>query len=162
MVLGRCNLWGCCNFFAYVVFWCRFNSTEQTSILKDMPFAIIASLSSLPLLYILVSLVLTGMIHHQRDFISRKYPEAIRNSICFMHLILDSLGWLHHYHCCNYWFNLVIDGNDYVGQSRTLFGMSKDGLIPSVFSKINLYLRLQKLICVLGGFIWCCCIYSNK
>lgn len=71
-------------FFAYVGFDAvSTQAGEAKNPKKDVPFAIIASLLICTLLYILVSLVLTGMMNYQDFNPLGKYPDAIKAPVAY-------------------------------------------------------------------------------
>ena len=125
-------------FFAYVGFDAvSTQAGEAINPKKDVPFAIIASLVICTLLYILVSLVLTGMMHYSDFNPLGKYPDAIKAPVAYA---FDIAGYS--------WAGYIITIAATVGlisvlmvmimgQSRIFLGMSKDGLIPKTFSNVN-------------------------
>ncbi len=125
-------------FFAYVGFDAvSTQAGEAINPKKDVPFAIITSLLVCTVLYILVSLVLTGMMNY-KDFNPKGlYPDAIKAPVAYA---FDIAG--------QKWAGYIITIAATVGlisvlmvmimgQSRIFLGMAKDGLIPSVFKKVN-------------------------
>ncbi len=125
-------------FFAYVGFDAvSTQAGEAINPKKDVPFAIITSLLVCTILYILVSLVLTGMMNY-KDFNPKGlYPDAIKAPVAYA---FDIAG--------QKWAGYVVTIAATVGlisvlmvmimgQSRIFLGMAKDGLIPKVFSKVN-------------------------
>jgi basic amino acid/polyamine antiporter, APA family len=125
-------------FFAYVGFDAvSTQAGEAINPKKDVPFAIIASLLVCTLLYILVSLVLTGMMNYTDFNPSGKYPNAIKAPVA---TAFDIAG--------QKWAGYIITIAATVGlisvlmvmimgQSRIFLGMAKDGLLPKVFAKVN-------------------------
>jgi amino acid transporter len=142
-------------FFAYVGFDAvSTQAGEAINPKKDVPFAIIASLLICTTLYILVSLVLTGMMNYQDFNPLGKYPDAIKAPVAYA---FDIAG--------QGWAGLIITIAATVGlvsvlmvmimgQSRIFLGMSKDGLIPQVFSRVNPISGTPKTnLMILGGII---------
>ena len=125
-------------FFAYVGFDAvSTQAGEAINPKKDVPFAIVASLLICTILYILVSLVLTGMMNYQDFDPKGAYPDAIKAPVAYA---FDIAG--------QKWASSLITIAATVGlisvlmvmimgQSRIFLGMAKDGLIPKVFSEIN-------------------------
>ena len=71
-------------FFAYVGFDAvSTQAGEAINPKKDVPFAIITSLVICTVLYILVSLVLTGMMHYTDFNPLGKYPDAIKAPVAY-------------------------------------------------------------------------------
>lgn len=142
-------------FFAYVGFDAvSTQAGEAINPKKDVPFAIIASLIICTLLYILVSLVLTGMMHYTDFNPLGKYPDAIKAPVAYA---FDIAGYA--------WAGYIITIAATVGlisvlmvmimgQSRIFLGMSKDGLIPATFAKVNPTTGVPtKNLIILGGVI---------
>ena len=142
-------------FFAYVGFDAvSTQAGEAINPKKDVPFAIIASLLVCTILYILVSLVLTGMMSYQDFNPLGKYPEAIKAPVAYAFDIAGQ-AWAGYIITIAATVGLIsVLMVMIMGQSRIFLGMSKDGLIPSVFSKINpLSGTPQNNLMILGGFI---------
>jgi basic amino acid/polyamine antiporter, APA family len=120
-------------FFAYIGFDVVSTSAgEAINPKKDIPFAIIASLGICTVLYILVSLVLTGMLNY-KDITG----DALKAPVAFA---FDKVG--------QPWAVFIITTAATIGlvsvmlvmmlgQTRVFLGMSKDGLLPKFFSKIH-------------------------
>jgi basic amino acid/polyamine antiporter, APA family len=125
-------------FFAYVGFDAvSTQAGEAINPKKDVPFAIIASLLVCTLLYILVSLVLTGMMNYQDFNPKGLYPDAIKAPVAYA---FDIAGqkWAGYIVTIAATIGLIsVLMVMIMGQSRIFLGMAKDGLIPSVFSKVN-------------------------
>ena len=120
-------------FFAYVGFDAvSTQAGEAINPKKDVPFAIIASLLVCTLLYILVSLVLTGMISYQDFNPLGKYPEAIKAPVAYAFDIAGQ-AWAGYIITIAATIGLIsVLMVMIMGQSRIFLGMSKDGLIPLV------------------------------
>lgn len=110
-------------FFAYIGFDAvSTQAGEAINPKKDVPFAIIASLVICTILYILVSLVLTGMVKY--DQLDKAAPVASAFSgvglkwATFLITIAATLGLMS--------VMLVM----MLGQTRIFLGMAKDGLLP--------------------------------
>ncbi len=120
-------------FFAYIGFDVVSTSAgEAINPKKDIPFAIITSLAICTVLYILVSLVLTGMINY-KDITG----DALKAPVAFA---FDHVG--------QPWAVFIITTAATVGlisvmlvmmlgQTRVFLGMAKDGLLPSFFRQIH-------------------------
>ena len=120
-------------FFAYIGFDVVSTSAgEAINPKKDIPFAIIASLAICTVLYIMVSLVLTGMLNY-KDITG----DALKAPVAFA---FDKVG--------QPWAVFIITTAATIGlvsvmlvmmlgQTRVFLGMSKDGLLPKFFSKIH-------------------------
>ena len=120
-------------FFAYIGFDVVSTSAgEAINPKKDIPFAIIASLAICTVLYIMVSLVLTGMLNY-KDITG----DALKAPVAYA---FDQVG--------QPWAVFIITTAATVGlvsvmlvmmlgQTRVFLGMAKDGLMPKFFSKIH-------------------------
>ncbi|WP_390455496.1 APC family permease [Chryseobacterium sp. Alg-005] len=125
-------------FFAYVGFDAvSTQAGEAINPKKDVPFAIIASLVICTLLYILVSLVLTGMMHYTDFNPLGKYPDAIKAPVAYAFDIAGQ-AWAGYIITIAATVGLIsVLMVMIMGQSRIFLGMSKDGLIPATFAKVN-------------------------
>lgn len=125
-------------FFAYVGFDAvSTQAGEAINPKKDVPFAIVASLLVCTILYILVSLVLTGMMNYKDFDPHGAYPDAIKAPVAYA---FDIAGqkWAGYIITVAATIGLIsVLMVMIMGQSRIFLGMSKDGLIPPIFSKIN-------------------------
>ena len=142
-------------FFAYVGFDAvSTQAGEAINPKKDVPFAIIASLLICTILYILVSLVLTGMMHYSDFNPLGKYPDAIKAPVAYA---FDIAGqpWAGYIITIAATIGLVsVLMVMIMGQSRIFLGMSKDGLIPKTFSKVNAESGVpRKNLLILGAII---------
>jgi APA family basic amino acid/polyamine antiporter len=142
-------------FFAYVGFDAvSTQAGEAINPKKDVPFAIIASLLICTLLYILVSLVLTGMMHYSDFNPLGKYPDAIKAPVAYAFDIAGQ-AWAGYIITIAATVGLIsVLMVMIMGQSRIFLGMSKDGLIPRTFSKVNAETGVpSKNLMILGGVI---------
>lgn len=118
-------------FFAYIGFDAvSTQAGEAINPKKDVPFAIIASLIICTVLYVAVSLVLTGMVKY--DQLDLKAPVASAFSgagitwAVYLITIAATAGLMS--------VMLVM----MLGQTRIFLGMSKDGLLPkNIFGKLH-------------------------
>lgn len=117
-------------FFAYIGFDAvSTQAGEAINPKKDVPFAIIASLVICTVLYILVSLVLTGMVKY--DQLDKAAPVASAfsgigiNWAVFIITIAATAGLTS--------VMLVM----MLGQTRIFLGMAKDGLLPGFFKTLH-------------------------
>ena len=142
-------------FFAYVGFDAvSTQAGEAINPKKDVPFAIIASLLICTLLYILVSLVLTGMMHYSDFNPLGKYPDAIKAPVAYAFDIAGQ-AWAGYIITIAATVGLIsVLMVMIMGQSRIFLGMSKDGLIPKTFSKVNTETGVpSKNLMILGAVI---------
>ncbi|GGJ05713.1 amino acid permease [Paenibacillus hunanensis] len=117
-------------FFAYIGFDAVSTAAEEVKRpQRDLPIGIIASLAICTVLYIVVSLILTGIVPYNMLNVSDPVAFALQYIQMNGLAALISLG--------------AITGITTVllvmmyGQSRLLYSMSRDGLLSPVFSKIS-------------------------
>lgn len=125
-------------FFAYVGFDAvSTQAGEAINPKKDVPFAIIMSLLVCTVLYILVSLVLTGMMNYADFNPAGKYPDAIKAPVAAA-FDLAGMPWAVFIITVAATVGLIsVMMVMLLGQSRIFMGMSKDGLIPKFFSDLH-------------------------
>ncbi|MBI3517909.1 MAG: amino acid permease [Bacteroidetes bacterium] len=134
-------------FFAYIGFDAvSTQAGEAINPKKDVPFAIVASLVICTVLYILVSLVLTGMVKY--DQLDKAAPVASAfsgigiNWAVFIITIAATAGLTS--------VMLVM----MLGQTRIFLGMSKDGLMPPFFKTLHPTFKTpHKSTLLVGGLI---------
>jgi APA family basic amino acid/polyamine antiporter len=118
-------------FFAYIGFDAVSTAAEETKNPKrDMPIGIIGSLAICTVLYIIVAAILTGIVSYTHLNVPQPVAYAIEQAGLPPWVSgLISLG--------------AIAGLTTVllvmmfGQTRVFFAMSRDGLLPGVFSKVH-------------------------
>jgi basic amino acid/polyamine antiporter, APA family len=118
-------------FFAYIGFDAvSTQAGEAINPKKDVPFAIIASLIICTVLYILVSLVLTGMVNYKTLDLKAPVAQAFADAGLTWAVYLITIA--------------AIAGLTSVmlvmmlGQTRIFLGMAKDGLLPkNLFASIH-------------------------
>lgn len=133
-------------FFAYIGFDAvSTQAGEAINPKKDVPFAIVASLVICTILYILVSLVLTGMVRF--DQLDKSAPVASAFSgvgltwATFLITIAATAGLMS--------VMLVM----MLGQTRIFLGMAKDGLLPGFFKTLHPSFKTPHKSTVLVGLI---------
>jgi basic amino acid/polyamine antiporter, APA family len=133
-------------FFAYIGFDAvSTQAGEAINPKKDVPFAIIASLIICTILYILVSLVLTGMVPY--SLLDKAAPVASAFSekgltwAVFIITLAATAGLTS--------VMLVM----MLGQTRIFLGMSKDGLLPPFFKAIHADFKTPYKSTILVGTI---------
>lgn len=135
-------------FFAYIGFDAVSTAAQEARRpQRDMPIGILASLAICTVLYIAVSLVLTGIVKY--DQLNVGAPVAVA---------IDSLGkgvaWLRPIIKIG-----AIAGLSSVilvmmlGQPRIFYAMSKDGLLPPFFSRVHPRFRTPWLATLLTGCV---------
>ena len=117
-------------FFAYIGFDAISTTAEECkNPQRDLPRGMFYSLIICTILYVLIALVLTGMVHYSKlntaDFLANAFNERglnILGGIIALSAVVATTSVL-----------LVFQ----VGQPRIWMTMSRDGLLPSRFSKIH-------------------------
>ncbi|MCS6822435.1 MAG: amino acid permease [Microscillaceae bacterium] len=117
-------------FFAYIGFDAISTTAEECkNPQKDLPRAMIYTLLICTVLYILIALVMTGMVHYKElavgdplAFIFKKRNLVVMEGIVAISAIVAITSVF-----------LVFQ----IGQPRILMTMSRDGLLPEAFSKIH-------------------------
>ncbi|MCE3258967.1 MAG: amino acid permease-associated region [Bacteroidetes bacterium] len=133
-------------FFAYIGFDAvSTQAGEAINPKKDVPFAIVASLVICTVLYILVSLVLTGMVRY--DQLDKAAPVASAfsgigiNWAVFIITLAATAGLTS--------VMLVM----MLGQTRIFLGMAKDGLLPPFFKNLHASFKTPHKSTILVGAI---------
>jgi len=135
-------------FFAYIGFDAVSTAAQEAkNPQRDMPIGILGSLGISTILYILVAVVLTGIVSY--TFLNVADPIAIG---------VNSMG------SGLFWLRPIIKiaaiaGLSSVilvmlmGQPRIFFAMSKDGLLPPIFSKVHPRFKTPYVSTLITGFI---------
>jgi basic amino acid/polyamine antiporter, APA family len=117
-------------FFAYIGFDAVSTAAEETrDPRRDMPIGIIGSLAICTVLYIVVAAILTGIVSYTHLNVPQPVAYAIEQAGLPWASAIIAIG--------------AIAGLTTVllvmmfGQTRVFFAMSRDGLLPSVFSKVH-------------------------
>lgn len=133
-------------FFAYIGFEAVSTAAQEAkNPQRDMPIGILGSLAVCTLLYIIVSGVLTGIVHYSELGV----PDP-------MAVAVDKIGLG--------WFSVIIKIGAIMGlssvmlvtmygQTRVFFVMSRDGLLPDLFSRVHPKFRTPHLNTMLVGGI---------
>jgi APA family basic amino acid/polyamine antiporter len=117
-------------FFTYIGFDSVSTAAEECrNPQRDLPFGIIVSLVVCTVLYVTVSLVLTGVAHWQTLASAAPVAEALKklgyNTIRICVGIGALMGMVSSLLVFQY------------GQARIWFAMSRDGLLPGIFSRVH-------------------------
>ncbi|MCC7157078.1 MAG: amino acid permease [Bryobacterales bacterium] len=118
-------------FFAYIGFDAVSTAAQEAKNPKrDMPLGIIGSLAVCTVLYILYALVLTGVVNYKELNVAAPYALAVDQ--------MKGMPWL------GFWmkFGSLLGLTTVMlvmllGQSRVFYSMSRDGLLPGLFSEIH-------------------------
>jgi APA family basic amino acid/polyamine antiporter len=141
-------------FFAYIGFDAVSTAAQEARNPKrDMPIGIIGSLIICTILYVAFSYVLTGMVSYKELGVSAPVAVAIDKTPYEWLKLLIKVGII-----CGFTSVILVM---LLGQSRVFFSMSRDGLVPKVFSDIHPKFqtpwRSNLLFCLfvapLGGFL---------
>lgn len=135
-------------FFAYIGFDAVSTAAQEAkNPRRDMPIGLLGSLGICTLLYIAVSLVLTGIVNYTQLNVSAPIAVAVNS-------LGPSLAWL------VYFIKIgAIAGLSSVilvlllGQPRIFYAMSKDGLLPPVFSTVHPKFRTPWIAQILTGVV---------
>lgn len=145
-------------FFAFIGFDAVSTAAQEAkNPSKDMPIGILGSLVICTILYILFSHVLTGVAPYT-DFVKAGKEASVTYAI---QTYMTGYGWL-----ATLVTIAILAGFSSVilvmllGQSRVFYSMSKDGLIPKVFSELHTKFRtpyksnmiLFLFVAIFGGF----------
>ncbi|MGN6402485.1 MAG: amino acid permease [Flavisolibacter sp.] len=131
-------------FFAYIGFDAVSTAAQEAKNPKrDMPWGILGSLAICTILYILFAHVMTGVTNY-KSFAGKDGIAPVAVAIDHMGTT-DAAGVIHpDYPWLNRAIILAILGGYasvilvmLMGQSRVFYSMSKDGLIPKIFSSVN-------------------------
>ena len=131
-------------FFAFIGFDAVSTAAQETrNPKKDMPIGILGSLVICTILYILFSYVLTG-VASVHDFRTQGKEASVVYAIEHMSGSMINGVWVPTYKWLSNLVTIaILAGFSSVilvmlmGQSRVFYSMSKDGLVPSVFSQIH-------------------------
>ena len=131
-------------FFAYNGFEMVANAASETrNPQRDLPVGILGSVAVCTVIYILVAVVMTGLVPFRElgapDALARAADRIGHPQLALLIKVGALVG-----------ISSVLLINAY-GQSRTAFAVSRDGLLPPLFSKLHPKLRTPHLgILVLG------------
>jgi APA family basic amino acid/polyamine antiporter len=140
-------------FFTYIGFDSVSTAAEECrNPQRDVPIGIIATLIVATTLYVSVALVLTGLVHWQLltedaapvvNTLRRLYLENHSSALHWVELVVifgALLGMISSI--------LVFQ----IGQARVWFAMSRDGLLPSLFSRVHPRFRTPAAATWIAGF----------
>ncbi|HNX80741.1 MAG TPA: amino acid permease [Candidatus Omnitrophota bacterium] len=139
-------------FFAYIGFDCVSTVAEETRNPKrDMPIGIIGSLIICTIIYMLVAAVFTGIIPFDLLKTSLSHEKAEPLALAMQHInlpwaaIIVAFGSI----AAQIAVLLVLQ----LGQSRIFFSMSRDGLLPQIFSRVHHRFKTPHVATIVTGII---------
>jgi len=132
-------------FFTYIGFDSVSTAAEECkNPRKDVPFGIIASLVVCALLYVSVALVLTGIQHWE----TLRNAAPVANALVAIGLP-NVMKWVTVGALAGMISSLLVYQ---LGQARVWFAMSRDGLLPRVFSRVHPRFRTPHVSTWVAGF----------
>ncbi len=133
-------------FFAYIGFDIVASGAEETRHpQRDMPIGILGSLAVCSVLYILVSLVMTGIVAYPLLNTAAPMATAFQATGAAWAVGLVSLGAI-----CGLTTVILIL---MLGQARVGFAMSRDGLLPVWFARVHPRFRTPYRITLITGIL---------
>ena len=139
-------------FFAYIGFDAVSTVAEEAKNPKrDIPIGILGSLAICTVIYIIVAAVFTGIIPFPvlKETLSTQKAEALAFAMKYIHLdwatAIVAMGAL----VAQTAVLIVMQ----LGPSRVFFSMSRDGLLPPVFSKVHHKFRTPYVTTIVTGLI---------
>ena len=132
-------------FFAYIGFDAVSTAAEEVrEPRRDLPIGILASLAVSTGLYLAVAAILTGIVPYRDLDTASPIAHALLRIGVRSGSALVSVGAL-----AGLTSVLLVD---IFGQSRVFFSMSRDGLLPPMFSRVHPRFHTPVLVTVLTGF----------
>jgi APA family basic amino acid/polyamine antiporter len=135
-------------FFAYIGFDAVSTAAQEArNPQRDMPIGILGSLAVCTVLYILMALVMTGMVHYSK----LNDPAPI---LVAVQAAGSSLAWLRYAVEIGSLAGLAsVVLVMLMGQPRVFFSMANDGLLPPVFAKVHPKFKTPYITTILTGTI---------
>jgi len=133
-------------FFAYIGFDAVSTAAQEAkNPKKDMPMGILGSLVICTILYILVALVLTALVNYKYLNIPDSLAVGIEATGVKWGALMVKIGALG-----GLTSTMVVM---LLGQSRVFYSMSKDGLLPEMFSKVHPKFRTPYISSLTVGLV---------
>ena len=141
-------------FFTYIGFDSVSTAAEECkNPQRDVPIGILATLVVATVLYIAVAIVLTGLVPWH-SLMDNAAPEV--NTLRVMAHATGSslLHWTHLIVLIGAVLGMISSILVFqIGQARVWFAMSRDGLLPSLFSKVHPRFRTPAVATWIAGFV---------
>ncbi|HTA73525.1 MAG TPA: amino acid permease [Gemmatimonadaceae bacterium] len=134
-------------FFAYIGFDAVSTAAQEAkNPQRDLPIAMLGSLVICTVLYVLMSLVLTGLAPYNQLDVPHPVAYALSH--------IPQLGWLEIFVDIGAIAGLAsVVLVMLLGQSRVFFSMSRDGLLPPALSRVHPKFRTPYVTTILSGTV---------
>lgn len=142
-------------FFAYIGFDAVSTAAEETKNPKrDLPIGIIGSLVICTIIYMIVAAVFTGLIPFNLLKESLAHEKAEPLTLAMEHVKLNWAAGVIAFGsvAAHIAVLLVLQ----LGQARIFFSMSRDGLLPKVFSRVHPKFKTPHVTTIVTGIIVAC------
>jgi len=139
-------------FFAYIGFDCVSTAAEETRNPKrDMPIGIIGSLLICTVIYIVVAAVFTGIIPFEtlKNALANEKAEPL--ALAMRHINMNWAGIVVGFGSIAAQIAVLLVLQ--MGQSRIFFSMARDGLLPSVFSRVHPVHKTPHVTTIVTGLL---------